>query len=65
MVFVELTCPCEENMVLWHDTKLMKYEALKSSIVLSDWQVDIFAVEVGARGYCSKSMLTCLRTLDL
>ena len=29
------------------------------------WKVSFFAVEVGARGYCAESLLSCLRCLGL
>ena len=38
VILIELTCPCEENM------------PLESVIENNGWNVDLFAVEVGARG---------------
>ena len=55
VILIELICPCEENMESWHSTKINKYLALKATIESNGWSVEIFAVEVGARGYCSKS----------
>ena len=57
VIFIELTCPCKENMESWLSTKINKY--LESN----GWSVELFAVEVGARGYCSKSVLCCLKKL--
>ena len=62
-IIIELTRPCEENMESWHSTKISKYLALKTIIELKDWCVEHFAVEVGARGYCSKSFLCCFEKL--
>ena len=59
VILIELTCPCEENMESWHSIKLNKYSALVESILLNGWCVDLFAIEVGARGYCSRSATTC------
>ena len=52
-------------MESWHSTKINKYLALKTTIESNGWSVELFAVEVGARGYCSKSVLCCLKKLGL
>ena len=56
VVLIELTCPCEENMESWHSTKINKYLPLKTITESNGWCVGLFAVEVAARGYCSKSV---------
>ena len=38
---------------------------LKSVIENNGWNVDLLAVEVGARGYCSRSVLCCFKSLGL
>ena len=63
VIIVELTCPCEENMESWHSTKLLKYSGLASVISSNGWYCDLFTIEVGARGYCSRSVTTCLKRL--
>ena len=63
VILLELTCPCEENMESWHSTKLTKYSCLVNTIKSNGWCVDLFAIEVGARGYCSRSVTTCLKRL--
>ena len=65
MILIELTCPCEENTEAWHNAKVNKYMPLKSVIENNGWNVDLFAVEVGARGYCSRSVLCCFKSLGL
>ena len=50
-------------MESWQSTKINKYLALKTTIECNGWSVELFAAEVGARGYCSKSVLCCLRKL--
>ena len=65
MILIELTCPCEENMEAWQNAKVNKYMPLKSVIGNNGWNVDLFAVEVGARGYCSRSVLCCFKSLGL
>ena len=57
VILIQLTWPCEENMESWHSTKINKYLALKVTIESNVWSVELFAVEVGARGYCSNSVL--------
>ena len=42
-----------------------KYLPLKSVIENNGWSVDLFAVEVGTRGYSSRSVLCCFKSLDL
>ncbi|XP_057309748.1 uncharacterized protein LOC130649438 [Hydractinia symbiolongicarpus] len=63
LVIIELTCPCEENTNYWHSTKVAKYSCLVNVILSSGWQVDFFAVEVGARGYCARTTMSCLKRL--
>ena len=46
-------------MEYWHSTKLNKYLALKTVIEFNGCCVELFAVEFGARGYCSRSALLC------
>ena len=65
VILIELTCPCEENMEAWHNVKVNKYLPLKSVIENNGWSVELFAVEVGARGYCSRSVLCCFKRLGL
>ena len=40
-----------------------KYTPLCAEMRGNGWSVDIFAVEVGARGYCAESIRCCLRQL--
>ena len=41
------------------------YMPLKSVTENNDWNVDLSAVEVGARGYCSRSISCCFKSLGL
>ena len=63
VILIELTCLCEENSESWHGTKINKYLALKTIIECKGWCMELFVVEVGARGYYSKSFLCCLKKL--
>ena len=63
VILIELTCPCEENMESWHSTKINKNSALKTIIESKGWCVELFAVEVGGRGYCSRCVLCSFKKL--
>ena len=66
MVIVELTCPCEENIEERHLEKQGKYvDEFVSKAEKNGWKVQVFAVEVGARGYVAWSLRTCLRFLGV
>ena len=65
VILIDLTCPCEEDMEAWHNAKNSKYMPLKCVIENNRWNVDLLAVEVGARGYCSRSILCCCKSLGL
>ena len=62
-IVIELTCPCKENMEVCHQQKFEKYEPLSTSIKSNGWPVYLFAIEVGARGYCSTTAKFCLLSL--
>ena len=62
-IIIELTCCCEENIEDWHKKKYSKYESLSSSIALNGWEVHLFPIEVGARGYCGTSVKSCFARL--
>ena len=50
-------------MEAWHNTYGNKYMSLKSLTENNGWKVDLFAVEVGAKGYSSRSVLCCFKRL--
>ena len=54
-VLLEMTCPCEKNMENWHSQELNKYTLLAKVIEKNGWTVELFAIEVGARGHSSKT----------
>ena len=63
VILIELTCPSEENMEERHEAKTNKYAHLVELCNLGGWVCDFFAVEVGARGYCAKTLSSTLKTL--
>ena len=65
VILLELTCPCEENMTSWHATKLSKYWSLLEIIRSNKWYVDLYAIEVGARGFPSNTLKSTLLKLGL
>ena len=54
-----------ENFENWHHEKQMKYTPIEVQARFNGFGVDIFAVEVGARGFCANSLLYALRRLGL
>ena len=63
VILIELTCPCEENAGVRHTDKITKYSGLETQITMHGWSIDLFAIEVGARGYCSRTVTNCLKRL--
>ena len=57
IILIQLTCPCEEKMEKWHDKKLSNYLPLKTTIEYNGWSLHLFAVEVGVRGFCARSVM--------
>ena len=50
-------------MEQWHTTKVTKYTGLHNIITSNNWTADLFAVEVGARGYPSNNVHMTLKKL--
>ena len=65
VILIELTSPCEENFEDRHFDKIARYEALRVSIRENGWHHHLFAIEVGARGYCAYNVRSCFRRLGL
>ena len=68
VVLIELTCPCEERFHEAHSGKMEKYgmfSEIYDKIKENGWDTVCFPVEIGARGYCSTSLRSCLRKLGL
>ena len=55
VVWIELTCPWEDNMSKWHFRKNAKYSQLKINCEAKGWKVHPLCVEVGCRGYVAES----------
>lgn len=58
-IVLELTVPMEENIERWHQEKFNKY----SSLVCTGWQVELFMIEVGCRGYIPPRFSSFMRQL--
>ena len=65
VIIIELTVPAEDNIVQQHTDKEFKYSNLCDDINLNKWTGQIFAVEVGSRGYITKSFGYSLNKLGL
>ena len=63
VIILELTCLCEENMEELHNKKCEKYHPLSLAMVSNGWSVHLLPIEVGARGYCSTNVKSCLMRL--
>ena len=60
VVAKSMTCA---NIESWHSQIFNKYTPLAKVIEDNAWAVDLFAIEVGARGYFSWSLSICLKRL--
>ena len=58
-ILIKLKCWCKYTCN--HGRILRLYLALKSIREYKDWFVNLFAMKVGARGYCSKSVVVCFK----
>ena len=57
VVLIDLTVPLETNMDVAHERKLRRYEDLVAQCRVRGWRCELFAVEVGARGFVSDRFL--------
>lgn len=64
LLVVELTVPCEENINSWHTNKIDRY--LKDAVAAQacGWDTDIFAIEIGARGFVAGSLVPMLKAIN-
>ena len=63
VIFLELTCPCKENMDVLHNKKLEKYYPLSLALVSNGWSVHLLPIEIGTRVYCSATVKSSLMRL--
>ncbi|CAG9574813.1 unnamed protein product [Danaus chrysippus] len=62
---IELTVPWETNIPKDHTIKVNKYYELTNELTRNRFVVDLYAVEVGARGITAKSLYNLLKDLGL
>ncbi|CAG9570316.1 unnamed protein product [Danaus chrysippus] len=65
VVMIELTVPWETNIPKDHTIKVNKYYELTNELTRNRFVVDLYAVEVGARGITAKSLYNLLKDLGL
>ncbi|CAG9572981.1 unnamed protein product [Danaus chrysippus] len=65
VVIIELTVPWETNIPKDHTIKVNKYYELTNELTRNRFVVDLYAVEVGARGITAKSLYNLLKDLGL
>mgnify|MGYP000423294984 CR=1 FL=1 len=61
IILIELTVPWEENIEASHKRKLDRYKDLAAQCRNKGWRCELFAVEVGVRGFISSSVLSLLK----
>ncbi|CAG9574796.1 unnamed protein product [Danaus chrysippus] len=65
VVMIELTVPWETNIPKDHTIKVNKYYELINELTRNRFVVDLYALEVGARGITAKSLYNLLKDLGL
>ena len=68
LIFVELTSPCEQNFEERHNQKYNRYgpnSEIFRACKNNGWEIYVFPVEVGARGYAATSLQSCLSRLGM
>ena len=65
VLLVELTVPWEENMEVAHERKMTKYDTLRMEIEAKGWKCKVLPVEMGCRGYASRTLIAYLRGIGL
>ena len=66
VIMVELTCPKEERMSISNQLKRDKYnKELVPGCQRNGWQAYLFPVEVGCRGFVSKSLDGSMRAVGM
>ena len=65
MGVMELTVPNEDRVELANEMKRMKYATLQVEGKKRGWTVEVWAVEVGCRGFPAASMTKFLKDLGL
>ena len=56
IIMIELTVPWEEGCEEAHERKLSKYEELAETCRQKGWKTQLYAVEVGCRGFPARSV---------
>ena len=65
VVMIELTVPWEDRLEEAHERKLQKYQELKQECANKGWKVWCFPIEVGCRGFVSRSTWSALGALGI
>lgn len=65
IILMELTVPWEENLSYAHERKLSRYDDLVAQCQARGWNCELFAVEVGCRGFSAQSALKFLTRVGL
>ncbi len=57
--------PWEANLEASHERKLNRYHRLAVQCREKGWQCELFAIEVGARGFVSSSVLSLFKRIGI
>lgn len=64
-IMMELTVPWEENIAWAHERKLNRYENLRAECIEKGWKCEVYAVEVGCRGFLGRSATSFLEYIGI
>ena len=65
ILLIELTVPWEDRLEEVHELKMSKYEAIVTESRKKNWRAQVFAVEVGCRGFPGKSLAWMLKKIGI
>ena len=65
MSIIELTVPSEENVEAAGERKKTKYATIREEGKANGWNVRVWAVEIGCRGFPAASMASFLKDIGI
>ena len=65
VILCELTVPWEENVEAAHEYKTSKYAGLMTECRERGWKIECYPVEIGCRGYATKSLYILLSKIGV
>ena len=65
LMVIELTVPWEERLQEAHEIKFLKYDPLILEATRKGWKASCLPIEVGCRGFSTKSLSALLRRVGM